>query len=571
MDIIDDEGRLFGVVNVIDALVVLLVLAVVIAGAVFILSGAPGEDDVRYATIDLGEQPSHVVENIEAGDVMELEASPDNLTITDVYYGPGADGHLVVRAELQGERVEIDEDRYAFHFDGEQFRAGGELTIETPDYEATGTVTRLDTSGESLQTSETELFATTTVSAAVAEELSVGDTYTVAGEPVATIEALQVYPGSGDSRVALLGLSVVTYERGNTARYGPTAIRIGTSVPFETGTYSFSAAIIEPGSSTIDTSETSVILETTVPTDQVDDIDPGDTFQAGGDAIATIQERTVAPTGDPATAHLRLGITYSTHAEDDAVMFGDTEVRVGAELPFRTGDYSLVGAVADRDSSSVGTDPHEVVIETSVDRLINEDIMVGDTYEIAGHEVATIETKTIYPTPDRDTKRVLLGLTIETFDDGEETFFGDRLVRLGTSIPVRTADYDISGAIVTRGTLDKPGEPTTTEVTVQLRNVRPERAERIQEGMTETIDGVVLAEITNKATQPAEVILESEDGDIFLREHPTNLDIELTVELQTRETETVLEFHGEDIREGDTIVLDLGRIIIQPELVSINE
>lgn len=41
MDFIDDKGRLFGTINIIDALAVLLVLAVVAAGAAFVL----GTDD----------------------------------------------------------------------------------------------------------------------------------------------------------------------------------------------------------------------------------------------------------------------------------------------------------------------------------------------------------------------------------------------------------------------------------------------------------------------------------------------------------------------------------------------
>jgi hypothetical protein len=42
MDLIDDKGRLFGTVNIIDALAVLLVLAVAAAGAAFVL-GADGQ------------------------------------------------------------------------------------------------------------------------------------------------------------------------------------------------------------------------------------------------------------------------------------------------------------------------------------------------------------------------------------------------------------------------------------------------------------------------------------------------------------------------------------------------
>jgi hypothetical protein len=43
MEVIDEEGRLFGAVNVVDALVVLLVLAVVVAGAALVFGDTLGE------------------------------------------------------------------------------------------------------------------------------------------------------------------------------------------------------------------------------------------------------------------------------------------------------------------------------------------------------------------------------------------------------------------------------------------------------------------------------------------------------------------------------------------------
>ncbi len=56
MPIIDDEGRLFGYINVVDALVVLLLLSVLLAGAVLVTdfevspTEPSGED---YATLTL--------------------------------------------------------------------------------------------------------------------------------------------------------------------------------------------------------------------------------------------------------------------------------------------------------------------------------------------------------------------------------------------------------------------------------------------------------------------------------------------------------------------------------------
>jgi len=57
--IIDDEGRLFGAVNIIDALVVLFVVAVIVAGVALVFGGDPEPEpdiDSTYATLDLGTQ-----------------------------------------------------------------------------------------------------------------------------------------------------------------------------------------------------------------------------------------------------------------------------------------------------------------------------------------------------------------------------------------------------------------------------------------------------------------------------------------------------------------------------------
>lgn len=470
MDVIDDEGRLFGTVNVIDALVLLLVAAVVIAGAVFVLSPGPDED-TRYATVDLGTQPSYIVADLSEGDVMEVEGHSDNLTITDIYLGPAAgdDAHVIARVEITGETVEVSEDRWQFHFAGEPFRSGQELTLEMLEYQATGQVTAIGTDDPTLSTTETDVFAVATVSGEVAANLERGDAYTVNGEAVATIEELQLYPSNASQQRVLLGLSLATHERNGVDYFGSEPLRIGSGIDFETGGYGLNAEVLDLGTTSLDTEQTPVLIEATVS-----------------------------------------------------------------------------NAVADRVSE-------------------------GDAYRISGEEIARIESVNAYPTADRDRTLLVLGLELETVIRGEETIFGDRAVRDGVSIPFRTPEYELAGQIVDPHSAAEPGEPTTTEVTLKKTNVHPDRGDRIHPGMTEAIDGVELAELTAVDREPAEVILESEDGDIFRRDHPVNEDLTITAELETRETPTQMRFHGEEIREGDTIVLDLGRLTIQVELIEIHD
>ena len=109
VDIIDDEGRLLGAVNIIDALVVLLVLAVTVAGValVFGQSDEPApepETDTVYATLDLGTQSSTIATVINEGDTYEVTDS-NSLTISDLYVTPNGDGRprVLARVALTGQ------------------------------------------------------------------------------------------------------------------------------------------------------------------------------------------------------------------------------------------------------------------------------------------------------------------------------------------------------------------------------------------------------------------------------------------------------------------------------------
>lgn len=73
MELLDEEGNLFGVVNVIDALVVLFVLAVIAAGAALVFGDDGGDAgptvESTHVPLDFGQQPTYIASEINAGDV----------------------------------------------------------------------------------------------------------------------------------------------------------------------------------------------------------------------------------------------------------------------------------------------------------------------------------------------------------------------------------------------------------------------------------------------------------------------------------------------------------------------
>jgi len=193
--VIDEEGRLFGVINVIDALVVLLVVAVVAAGlALVVPSGDTAE--TRYATIDLGTQPEYKADQITAGDRWELEGSSDDLTVTEVFAAPRTDGErdVVIRAAINGTTLDpqADEDDGPIEFAGETLRFGADLEIETNQYLVDGTVTDVSADEElGTPSTRTVVVQATDVSDRRADRLAEGMNEVLGDSETATVTSVE--------------------------------------------------------------------------------------------------------------------------------------------------------------------------------------------------------------------------------------------------------------------------------------------------------------------------------------------------------------------------------------------
>jgi hypothetical protein len=144
--IIDEDGRLFGLINIVDTLVILLVIAIAVAGVALVFSSGGGAMETRFVTVEAGIQPDHVANQITAGDEFAVDGSADGLTITDVYRYPptdadsAADGGvgIIIQARVNGTAIEPESDAAAqtgqFEFDGAPLRFGRNLRIATPEY-----------------------------------------------------------------------------------------------------------------------------------------------------------------------------------------------------------------------------------------------------------------------------------------------------------------------------------------------------------------------------------------------------------------------------------------------------
>jgi len=331
MDVIDEDGRLLGRVNVVDALVVLVVLAIVVAGATFVLSagGEPerSEPTYAYATVDLGSQPAYVAELVDAGDTVERADGP-NVTVTDVYAtGHGGDRHVRVRARIPGERTSD-----GFSYDGAPLRVGRTLDLATSEYRTKGTVTAVDASGPDLPVRRTDVLLRTNLSVGTADAVDVDDEYRLDGRVLGTVESVSVHGSKDPGRViAYVGVTYRTYGSGGEPRFGGTAVQEGTRLPFETDGYAFEGTVVRQNALQQrgrEVRRTAVLKLENADPDLAAAIDPGMEERVLGETVARVSDVRV----DPSTVVIksRNGTVFSREhpVEKDVTMTVDLRVRV---------------------------------------------------------------------------------------------------------------------------------------------------------------------------------------------------------------------------------------------------
>ena len=269
-ELIDEEGNLLGVINVIDALAILLVLAVVVAGIALV--AAPDDTDstepepeteTRYATINLGTQPDYVANRITTGDMMNNGGH--NLTVTDVYVTPveATQSAVTVRARLDGELGEEAPNAPRFVFAGNRYRVGDSLTIKTDEYTAKGSIQALEEEGTDLSTEYiTTEIKLTNIDPDVAAAVSEAADQSSNGEPLVTVQSASSQPAevvlqSEDGNIYLrdhpvnrdlrLRAELQTIETDSGNRYHSGPLRVGDSIRLDLGTTTVSGTVTRVG------------------------------------------------------------------------------------------------------------------------------------------------------------------------------------------------------------------------------------------------------------------------------------------------------------------------------------
>ncbi|QLG61097.1 DUF4330 family protein [Halorarum salinum] len=300
------------------------------------------------------------------------------------------------------------------------------------------------------------------------------------------------------------------------------------------------------------------------------ELNEGDTYSASEKTNLTITDVHLEPTTDGSDTRVFLRVELvgeSTETADNTgtpmLSYEGAPPRLGRNLDIVTDSYQVSGRITDvGDESSLPTVERTVLLETTVDADTATIIEEGDQFTLRERTLGAVEHVEVYGTNKSNRKRVLLGVTLTASEMGDGTEFAGTRLRQGATIPFRTADYDLMGEITRVDATEPRGEPTTRTVTLTLENVSPELSTSIRSGMTESANGNVLAELTDVQREPSTIVLVSDDGNIYEREHPRNEDVTITADLAVRETATGITFKGEPLQYGSTVTLDLGSVTV---------
>jgi len=253
MGLVDEKGRLFGVINVIDLAVVVVVLATVIAGAAFVLADDPEPPEQRYLTIVLDERPGGSVPTLGDEAAMPggtVELGRTSSRVTDTYVAPTGEGGPVtvlrVRVNVSAAAANGTTDRRLVT-DESTYLVGQEIALTAGEASYTGYVHAVGRSGADLPVRTVNATVVARLPPSVAERVRAGDTHRLAGSEVARVTDVDRQP-TADERTRLTAtITVRVLETDAGLRYGTQYVRPGAEIRVAPDGYEFTGTVTEAG------------------------------------------------------------------------------------------------------------------------------------------------------------------------------------------------------------------------------------------------------------------------------------------------------------------------------------
>ena len=149
MKLLDEDGRLFGVINLIDASAVLLAIGIVVAGAVVFVPGFLEQESNEEMTIrfQANNAPTYVVNSTEIGPV----PSNDNViaVLNKSARSPTATPNGSTTSMTLWARTRVSVNGGELYFDDQRIYVGKQVTLDLGNVVVGTTVTKIEANNSS--------------------------------------------------------------------------------------------------------------------------------------------------------------------------------------------------------------------------------------------------------------------------------------------------------------------------------------------------------------------------------------------------------------------------------------
>lgn len=237
MALVDEKGRLFGIVNIVDLVVVVAILAVVAGGLFLVFSSqetepAPEPEPVETdVTLVFDAEEPWVVEQFERNGTVGTAKNGFNVSLREQYVAGNESGiQGAFAATVVGNGTVRP---------GQTIQLNGERTTLKASVATVGEST--------LDRERTPLSLTTTVPTAVATNVDPGTDLTVAGQQVGTVTDVAVLDTAGGNTTLHLGLELDTVRLGTQRYVGTTPLAVGSELDLSTAELAVSGRVTRVG------------------------------------------------------------------------------------------------------------------------------------------------------------------------------------------------------------------------------------------------------------------------------------------------------------------------------------
>jgi len=244
MEILDEKGRLFGRVNVVDALVVVFAVAVVIAGVSLVYGDGLGDQPTETMHVTLVSENTSATA-LDRGEI-DLESGTlagtrrgTTAIVTDVHRTAGP--RMYLRVALDGTRTDD-----GFRFEDEPVRIGDTVVVANGRTRAKTRILERDVV-PTFSTTTTTVTLEATVRRPVAEAVAAGDEVSVGPTTVATVTDADATARNETHSDLRVSLALETRLVDGTAHYAGRPVRLGRTIGIETDDYEFAGEVVDRG------------------------------------------------------------------------------------------------------------------------------------------------------------------------------------------------------------------------------------------------------------------------------------------------------------------------------------